>query len=228
MDKTNIFHNELKSPQNANGIKVFDKSRFQGEVGSAVLTTPNGVCVLSRLGFDFGKARADDVAYFEVLDGISLVSLNSHELCDPRQEFGAPLYTVHRVDMLNNLLRLAEGLDVRLETKVVGADAEEGFIVLEDGTRQYADLIVAADGVHSALRAEVLRDQALAQAIPSGMSSFRFIIPTLLLQDDPHFQELLPFRGKGCCLFADTTRETEHHMVWFTARECVSPFPTYH
>lgn len=98
--------------------------------------------------------------------------------------------------------------------------------MLEDGTRQYADLIITAYGVHSTLRAKVLRDQGLAQTTPSGMSSFRFIIPTAALQDDLRFQELLPLRGKGCCLFADATRETEHHMVWFTAREYVSlPLP---
>ncbi|KAL9623133.1 MAG: hypothetical protein Q9160_002647 [Pyrenula sp. 1 TL-2023] len=196
-------------------LQVFEKSRFKGEVGSGVLITPNGERVLSRLGFDFGKAKADEVSYFEAIDGISLASLNKHGLCDPREEFGAPLYTIHRVDMLNELLSLAEGLDVRLGTRVAEADAEEGFVVLEDGTRQYADLIVAADGVHSILRAEVLRNQEGAQdAAPSGLSTYRFIIPTSSLQENPEFHKLQPLRGNSCCLFADTTRETERHMVF--------------
>jgi salicylate hydroxylase len=175
--------------------------------------------VLSRLGVDFTRARADAVAYFEVFDGITLASLNSHDLLDPKDEFGAPLYTVHRVDLLNELLYLASGLNLRLGTKVVKADAEEGFVVLEDGSRHFADLIVAGDGVHSVLRAEVLCNQNQAQARHSGMSTFRFMIPTEAIQDDPQFKRLLKIKGKGCCLFADTTRDSEHHMVWFTCRE---------
>jgi salicylate hydroxylase len=132
------------------------------------------------------------------------------------------LYTIHRTDLLNELLRLASGLDLRLGTKVTRANAEEGYVVLEDGSRHSADLIIAGDGVHSVLRAEVLRDQGPAQANHSGMSTFRFMIPTEAIQDDPQFQMLLKIRGKGCCLFADTTRESEHHMVWFTCRECVN------
>jgi salicylate hydroxylase len=157
-----------------------------------------------------------------VFDGTNLASLNSHDLLDPTAEFGAPLYTIHRTDLLNELLRLASRLDLRLGTKVTRANAEEGYVVLEDGSRHSADLIIAGDGVHSVLRAEVLRDQGPAQANHSGMSTFRFMIPTEAIQDDPQFQMLLKIRGKGCCLFADTTRESEHHMVWFTCRECVN------
>jgi salicylate hydroxylase len=157
-----------------------------------------------------------------VFDGTNLAPLNSHDLLDPTAEFGAPLYTIHRTDLLNELLRLASGLDLRLGTKVTRANAEEDYVVLEDGSRHSADLIIAGDGVHSVLRAEVLRDQGPAQANHSGMSTFRFMIPTEAIQDDPQFQMLLKIRGKGCCLFADTTRESEHHMVWFTCRECVN------
>jgi salicylate hydroxylase len=154
-----------------------------------------------------------------VFDGTTLASLNSHDLLDPKDEFGAPLYTVHRADLLNELLHLASGLDLRLGTKVTTANAEEGYVILKDGSRHPADLIIAGDGVHSALRTEVLRGQGSAQTNHSGMSTFRFMIPTEAIQDDPQFQMLLKIKGKGCCLFADTTRESEHHMVWFTCRE---------
>lgn len=188
-----------------------------------MLITPNAERVLHRLGVDWLKARGDAVAYFEVFDGITLNSLNSHDLLDPKEEFGAPLYTVHRVDLLKELLRLASGLDIRLGTKVSWADADTGVVVLEDGSRHSADLIVAGDGVHSFLRAEVLRNHPdVAEARHSGMSTFRFMIPTEALQDDAQFQELLEKRGYGCALFADTTRDSERHMVWFTCREYVN------
>lgn len=190
-------------------------------MGSAVLITPNASLVLDRLGVDFSKARADAVDYFEVFDGISLAPMNVHGLGKPDDRFGSTLYTIHRADLVDELLRIAQGLDIQLSVKVVGASAEEGYVELADGTRHYADLIVAADGVHSVLRNEVLGDEELSAASDSGISTFRFMIPTSELENDPelNFQELLALRGRGCALFADTTKDSEHHMVWFTCRE---------
>ncbi|POR33734.1 3-hydroxybenzoate 6-hydroxylase 1 [Tolypocladium paradoxum] len=205
--------------QAGHSVKVFEKSRFAAEVGAALLVTPNGERVLSRLGFDFTRARADDMTCFEVLDGVTFEPLSRADLSQARKEFGAPLYTVHRVDLHNELLRLTSDLDIRLASRVVAADAEQGFILLEDGTRHHADLIIGADGLHSVLRGVVLGDQDAAKATPSGMSAFRFMIPTSQLQDDPHFRELLKLKGRGNSVLADTAHQTERHMVWYTCRD---------
>lgn len=187
-----------------------------------MLITPNGERVLTSLGFNFARARADETTYFEVMDGISLRQLGSHDLRDPREEFGSPLYTIHRADLLGELQHLASGLHVQMGMRVVAMDAREGLVDLEDGSRHHADLIVAGDGVHSIARAVVLQDVFAAEAVPSGYSAFRFMIPTAMLQDDAHFQKLQKMRGMRSCLFADTTREGHHHLVWFTCRKWVT------
>ncbi|KUI67810.1 6-hydroxynicotinate 3-monooxygenase [Cytospora mali] len=208
--------------QNGHSVKVFEKSHFSREVESSFLLTPNAVKVLLALGFDFEKARADDMTYFHVFDGTTLQSLNHTDgsLRDPRDEFGTPLYTVHRNDLVTELLRLGKGLDVRLGTKVSGIDEAESALVLENGERYPADLIVAGDGLHSVLRATVLKDEIAAAATPSGLNAFRFMIPTELLQGDEVFLRLQrEVKGKASCLFCDPTRiEMEHHIVWFTCR----------
>ncbi|KAI0835816.1 putative salicylate hydroxylase [Hypoxylon sp. FL0890] len=204
--------------QAGHSVKILEKSAFAAEVGAALLITPNGERVLSRLGFDFKRARADDMTCFEVLDGVTLKPLHRAELGNAREEYGAPLYTVHRVDLHNELLRLISTLDLQLSSKVVAADAEEGFVLLEDGTKHYADLIIGADGLHSVLRGVVLGDQEAAKSTPSGMSAFRFMIPTEDLKDDPYFQELQKTKGRGNSVLADTTAQTERHMVWYTCR----------
>ncbi|KAI1647446.1 putative salicylate hydroxylase [Daldinia loculata] len=204
--------------QAGHSVKVLEKSRFAAEAGAAILVTPNGARVLSRLGFDFAKARADDMTCFEVLNGVTLEPLHRADLINAREEFGAPLYTVHRVDLHNELLRLTSTLDLELASKVVAANAEEGFVILEDGTRHYADLIVGADGLHSVLRGVVLGDEKAARSTPSGLSAFRFMIPTSDLQDDPHFRELQEVKGRGNSILADTTSQIERHMVWYTCR----------
>ncbi|PLB44282.1 putative salicylate hydroxylase [Aspergillus steynii IBT 23096] len=204
--------------QAGHSVQVFDKSRLTGEVGSAILITPNGHRVLTRLGFNFAAARADEMTYFQPVDGITLHPLEAHDLADPRDQFGAPLYTIHRADLQRELLRLARGMDVRLGVKVVAADAEQGWIRTDDGAQYEADLVVAADGVHSVLRGAVLEDERAAAPVKSGLSAFRFLIPTETVQGDGQFQALQRVRGKGSSLFADTSKESEHHMVWFTCR----------
>ncbi|KAI1097349.1 putative salicylate hydroxylase [Jackrogersella minutella] len=205
--------------QAGHSVKILEKSAFAAEVGAALLITPNGERVLSRLGFDFKRARADDMTCFEVLDGVTFNPLHRAELSNAREEYGAPLYTVHRVDLHHELLRLTSTLDLRLSSKVAAADAEQGFVMLEDGTKHYADLIVGADGLHSVLRGLALGDQDAAKPTPSGMSAFRFMIPTSELQNDPHFQELQKMKGRGNSVLADTTAQTERHMVWYTCRD---------
>ena len=160
---------------------------------------------------------------FEVLDGVTFEPLHRVDLNNAREEFGAPLYTVHRVDLHNELIHLSSALDYRLSSRVVEADAEEGSVLLEDGTRHHADLIIAADGLHSVLRSVVVGDEKAAQPTMSGMNAFRFMIPTSILQNDQYFREIQHLKGNGNSVLADTKHHTERHMVWYTCREYVIP-----
>lgn len=209
--------------QAGHSITVFEKSRFSAEIGAALLLSPNGSRVLSRIGFSFERARGCRVTAWDTIDGGTLQSLASVNLEDAEQRFGAPLMTVHRVDLHNELLRLAtigdsgEGPKVKLHlnSKVIGANAEEGTIVLEDGSTETADLIVAADGVNSVLRRAVLEHDA-PEASPTGLSVFRFLIPTKDFIDDP---QLLPSFRKPCKGPTNLTdpcdSHDERHLIWY-------------
>ena len=193
-----------------------------GEVGAALLLTPNGERVLSHLGFSFSKARGRQMTCWEMLDGTTLEMIARTDLRDSEERFGAPVHTVHRVDLHNELIRLAsrkaegqQDVQLQLGAKVRTADAEEGMVELEDGTKHRADLIVAADGLHSALKSVVLGHEVTVPT-SSGLSAFRFQIPTALLEEDPHFIELLKSKGRGSTLLADTEEQkTERHLVWY-------------
>jgi salicylate hydroxylase len=182
--------------------------------------------VLSALGFDFERARADEMTCWEVLDGASLAPLARTDLSDARERFGAGLHTVHRADLhgeLKRLLLLHGGEDekgvgtatLRLDARVVAADAARGVVELEDGEVLCGDLVVGADGLHSTVRGVVLEEGGGHRATPSGLSAFRFLIPTAMLEGNPHFRELRKVKGKGSTVFADTAHESERHLVWY-------------
>lgn len=158
---------------------------------------------------------------WEVLDGVTLTPIARTDLSNSQELYGAPLHTVHRADLHRELARLASTHEnkpaIQLAARVVYADAEKGFVDLEDGTRHFADLIIAGDGVHSELRSIVTGEEQPQQT--TGMSAFRFMIPTVTLENNSHFIELLKVKGKGSTVFADTTQESERHLVWYDCQE---------
>ena len=208
--------------QAGHSVVVFEKSQFATEVGAALVLSSNGTRVLSKLGFSFERARGCPIKAWDTLDGTTLGNIGSLDLADAEERYGAPLMSIHRVDLHNELLRLATTDNGRpkvkllLSSRVVEANAEEGSVVLLDGSVKRADLIVAADGVHSVLKGVVLG--GVSKASPTGLSAFRFLIPTERFLDDLQLVEFLKWKCKGPTIFADTRelkRERERHIVWY-------------
>ncbi|KAJ6508456.1 hypothetical protein C8R45DRAFT_444051 [Mycena sanguinolenta] len=101
----------------------------------------------------------------------------------------------HRSDVYEELKRIAIGSEgdgspatLRLGTKVVACDVEEGTVTLDSGEVVQADLILGADGVNSVIRAQILGSVMKAQ--DSGLSCFRVVLEAANLQDIPELEWL--------------------------------------
>lgn len=188
--------------------------------------TPNGARVLSRLGFSFERARALKVKVWDTIRGDTLDPIVSMDLSAADKRFGASAWAVHRVDLHNELLRLAldENAGVgkpailQLGAPVVSATTD-GWIELKDGSRHNADLIVGADGLHSVLKGVVLREDILVPTA-TGMSAFRFLIDTELLNKDEKLAALLKKKAPGGATILADTKEVvlERHIMWYACR----------
>ena len=224
--------------QAGHSVTIFEKSRFAAEVGAAILLTSNGTRVLSRMGFSFERARGRRVTAWDNVDGTTLEPIVRLNLEDVEERYGAPLVSIHRVDLHNELLRLATVQDSReneapkvrllLNSRVVEASADDGSVTLADGSVTKADLVVAADGVRSVLRDVVLGEEA-PKPSPTGLSAFRFLIPTDSLKEDPQLIEILKWKCKGPTVLADTREgQRERHIVWYDCQGwAFIPFLSY-
>jgi len=214
--------------------QIFEKSRFSTETGAALVLSSNGTRVLSRLGFSFSRARGRKITAWDTLDGSTLANIGSLDLLGAEERFGAPLMSVHRVDLHKELLQLAgtedEGGEVvsgkegsvklRLNARVVSVDVMAGSVELADGELQEADLVIAADGVHSLLRDAVVGKDGTTKAETTGLSAFRFLIPTEELKGDAELRDFLKWKCMGPTILADTREmERERHMVWYDCQE---------
>ncbi|KAJ5115656.1 hypothetical protein N7456_000004 [Penicillium angulare] len=209
-------------------VEVFEKSRFLSEVGAAVTLSPNSSSVLAHLGFSFERARVCQLNTWETVDGINLETMGSVDQSRCEEKFGMPLMGVHRVDLHNELMRLAESRQgvpspasctVHCGAQVVRVSSEEGFIELQNGQRHYADLIVAADGLHSIARAHVVGGNGLKSTL-TGFNAFRFLIPSSMIKGDHEFDEILAWKSDGLTVLADTRDKiNERHMAWYECQD---------
>ncbi|KAJ5412811.1 salicylate hydroxylase [Penicillium sp. CMV-2018d] len=201
-------------------VEVFEKSQFLSELGAALVVAPNGIRVLTALGFSCENARSNPQSCFELRDGPTFNSVASFDLTERR--FDAPLHTMQRADLHGELHRIAtmevSGLPdimLHLGRKVLTAEPAAGILHLEDGSSVEADLIIGADGLHSILKPLVLEGHP-QPPLKTGLSAFRFQIPTESVRDDQDYVSLVAKKGHGPSILADISDEnTAVHMVWY-------------
>ena len=159
---------------------------------------------------------------WESVHGDSLERISALDFSDAKEKYGDLFMAVHRIDLHKELLRLAldeegEGLagTLRLGSPVVEVSPEQGWVKIQDGTVHTADLIVAADGLHSVIRGAALQKEATPTH--SGLSAFRFLADTETLRQDESIRKLLEeWKAPGATILADTSDKiNERHMVWY-------------
>jgi salicylate hydroxylase len=130
-----------------------------------------------------------------VVPGASLTSNVGVDCSHFVKTYGAPWYLAHRVDLHTELRRLATTpdapgfpVDIILQSEVVGFNAKNGSVTLADGSIHRADLVVAADGVHTTAIHQVIGHAT--PAVATGSAAFRFLIPTEDIQRDPETAHL--------------------------------------
>ncbi|BCR98806.1 uncharacterized protein AKAW2_40489A [Aspergillus luchuensis] len=164
-------------------VTIYERETAKAEAGAAINLGPNAVHILNSVDFD--RRRACSIPVTRVLSYNKQGELTHESIHDYVQEFGTDWLFHHRVDLRDELLRLAtapseelgltgEPATVRFGARVVGGDVDEGRLTLEDGEVVEADLVVAADGIRSIMRGPVVNDDAYITAQPSGSSAFRF------------------------------------------------------
>ncbi|KAL6693486.1 hypothetical protein J3F84DRAFT_380938 [Trichoderma pleuroticola] len=208
-------------------VTIFEKSTFVGEIGAALGLTPNGSRVLEHLGFSFQKARTCTLKTWATIDGLTYNTLNQLDLSNAQRAFGAPVRAVHRVDLHTELLRLAtmseQGLSQPVTLKLGSQVTEalpDGTIILQDGSRYTADIVVGADGLRSVIRDAVLSEDDQAKPVHSGQAAFRFLVDTSTLRSDPTLASLADDNTDRLSLFADTSETIrERHVIWYACRD---------
>jgi 2-polyprenyl-6-methoxyphenol hydroxylase-like FAD-dependent oxidoreductase len=121
-----------------------------------------------------------------------------------------PWQLIHRVDLHSGLRDLAtssagKGAPATLYTrsKVDSVDIGAPSITLEDGSVHSGDLVIAADGIHSKIRTQLVK---VPPPEPSGTSAFQFLIPVKDVRADPNTAHFVEKKGEMLLLYNEDRR----------------------
>jgi salicylate hydroxylase len=182
-------------------VEIYEQAPKLGEIGAGIQISANAMHVLRDLGLE-SAIRAVGVhpaAYvFRLFD--SGEEIQRFSLAEEHERIhGAPYTQLHRADFHDILARKAQQLDpnvVRLNKKVVGYVEHEDGVELrfEDGSSVRGDLLIAADGLKSPIRAQML---GAAVATYTGDAAWRITVPVDRLPKDTLEKAMSVFVGPG-------------------------------
>jgi len=163
---------------------IYEQAPALTHIGGGINMGPNAARVLIRLGLGEGLLREGvrpaSTHQRRWDDGRTLQRAPLNPQCE--ELYGAPHVTIHRADLL---AVISSGLPlerVHLGHRLLGFSDKGGHVEawFDNGVRIDADMLVGADGIHSAVRAILFGDEAPKFA---GCVAYRGLVPVERLAD---------------------------------------------
>ena len=132
-------------------VRVHERAEELREIGAGITVWQNGLRALRRIGAaDEAIERGEVITNWEVRDERGR-ALQRDFLAG--ESAAGRFYGILRTDLHRAISRSAieAGVEVVTSSAVAGATVD-GELILEDGTRYQADLVVGADGINGAVR----------------------------------------------------------------------------
>lgn len=228
-------------------VVVFEQTRQFLRVGADINLTPNAVRALDGLGVASEIRRTAARPTHRISrtwdSGEETSRLAMGDTAE--QKYGAPQLTIHRADLLAALSTAFPSERVLFGKHVQDIEAEEqgATVSFADGSRHQLDLLIGADGIHSAVRGAMF-----GQERPrfTGVVAYRAVVPAARLAGLPNLQaftkwwgptpesQIVTFplnAGKDIFIFATTAQESWHLESWTTqgsVQELRDSYAGYH
>lgn len=169
-------------------VDVFERTSEFRRVGADLQLSPNIVLALDHLGLrsavegTAARTTRRDSRAWDTGEVMATATMGD----EAERRYGAPQLMLHRADLLKSFENAVPGECIHLSAEVVGVaepddTGRRGFL-LADGRIRRADVLVAADGIHS-----IVREWMLGPESPTftGVVSFRSIFPADKIRGHP-------------------------------------------
>ena len=158
-------------------VRIYEAAPELREIGAGVALGPNAMKVLRSLDLeDDVRAVAGRSEWALTRNGRTGRVISRTSRAQQADLFGSAAATVHRADLLDVLAHSLPSHIVTLGARCTGVepDGEVAVAHFQDGTEVEADLVVGADGIHSAVRASLFGPDAPRF---TGKICYRSVVP---------------------------------------------------
>ncbi|WP_320774572.1 FAD-dependent oxidoreductase [Streptomyces sp. CRN 30] len=159
-------------------VRVLERAKEFGEVGAGIQIAPNCTRILHEYGLlDEAKSLGVLPENMVMRDALDARELTRLDLADLERQYGFPYMVIHRSDLHGIFLRAcrAAGVELVNDQAVTGYEQTDGGarVRLADGRTEEAPLVIAADGLHSVARRDLIGDDVVS----SEYVAYRAAVP---------------------------------------------------
>lgn len=205
-------------------------------VGAGLALAANAVKAFQKLGI------ADQILPAgRVLDAFVILDEKGREITrtDSRavsQKYGTDNFTIHRADLHQALVDQLIGNPIQLGKRAISMDySKDGIIIrFDDGSLHQTDYLIVADGIHSAIRQQLLPDSKPRYA---GYTAWRSVVDSTGLDLNEATETwglqgrvgIVPLADQKIYWFATINAPAnDPRYRAFTVRDLTAHFKSYH
>lgn len=162
---------------------IIEQASQLSEIGAGIQIAANGSVVLRELGLEQAVAAKSVIPgsfdMRDIRDGKLLWVAPLGE--EGTRRWGAPLYNVHRADLIEILADALPSESVRLGVHCTGFSQDENGVTVhvEDGDDLHGHVLIGADGIHSVIRKQLFGEDDVQF---SNILMWRALIPAEKLE----------------------------------------------
>lgn len=156
-------------------VRVYEQASRFARIGAGIQMMPNSMKVLRGIGVE-DRLRRTAFAPVSHLNRLWDTGEVTMELPMPESRYGAPYLCMHRGDLHDALASVVPQDIIHLGRKLAGIEQGGGqaTLVFADGSRERADIVIGADGVHSTVREIILGPE---KPLHRGRIAYRAVFP---------------------------------------------------
>lgn len=173
--------------RNGHHVTIYERSTTGQEVGYAFRITPNSDRCLKHLGIDTVAGGAVAANKSRIFNARGELIREGNENTDKEIAKKATSVFAYRPRLVKQMMdaALSSGVEIKTGVKVTSVNVENTSLTLDSGETVSADLIIGADGVHSAIRPAIIDSTKYFPKRTADLNAIRFMLPRSVLQDDP-------------------------------------------
>ena len=163
--------------QNGFEVSVYEKVEKLGTVGAGLTLWSNAIKVLRAIGVADQVINAGSKVSHSYIRASNGNILHDARMGELEVQYGEPVVAIHRSALHEILINALKPNTLKLGIGFVKFEQDENKVTvhLDNGETDSADLLIGADGIHSAVRKQMFPDVPLRY---SGYTAWRGVVET--------------------------------------------------